>query len=133
MPPDLASPYVPLQRRFRRSTEQLSTLGARQYLGSAGGATVATLIPELSAANVLRSALVVLSASGMGKTTTLQARAAELHAAGVPAFFMRAVDLMTAGVDGAVDSRRFSQWVSQPASAVFIIDGLDELALQGRD
>jgi hypothetical protein len=126
--------YVELERRFSDVLDAPSSAWFRRAFRSSSGKPWDELVPVETPPADIRSAVVVLGASGLGKSAELGAHASRLRAAGVPAFFMRAGDVAARGVAGALaDSSPLLAWQASSARAVFFLDAVDEARLEGHD
>ncbi len=92
---------APLCRRFTKVGTEPTTAFARRMLGDRSGDPWESIVPIASPSSE-RSAVVVLAPSGVGKSSELESRAAALREAGVPSFFVRAVDVAATGVVGSM-------------------------------
>jgi hypothetical protein len=125
--------YVPLHRIFGEVDEEPSTGLSRRMFGAPVGGTWDKLVP-IEPPPRERSALIVLSPSGAGKTTELDARANGLREAGVAAFCARATDVALSGaIDAVANADELRAWLASASRAVFFIDAVDEARLEGHD
>jgi hypothetical protein len=70
----------------------------------------------------------------MGKTAELRARVAELRKSGVATFYVRGVDLVATGTAQATGEKAsFEAWLATSVRAVFFLDAVDEVTLEGGD
>ena len=119
---------VPLDRRFRRATEN----DERPFRGLFGNDF--KLNPGWSDLHAMRR-VVILAEAGSGKSTEFNSQCAALNAAGKAAFVATVADVAQAGLEGALVPReraRFATWKSDgEADCWLFIDSVDEARDQG--
>ena len=85
--------YVALRRSLREVNEDSPGPSLRRFFASSQKGWD-EFVPARATADT-KGAVVVVAPSGMGKTAELRAHADRLQSAGIPSFFMRALDLMS--------------------------------------
>lgn len=130
-------PYVPIVRHFREVDDDVKDALTRRMLRSMSETPPITwetlLAPGAGASK--SSAIVLVAASGAGKTTELKKQAERLARDGRAAFYCEAGAMATDGLAGSVLGQRseLETWRAGSEPGVLFVDAVDEVHLKQRD
>ncbi len=130
-------PYVPIVRHFREVDDDIKDALTRRMLRSMSETppiTWETLLAADPGASK-SSAIVLVAASGAGKSTELKKQAERLVRDGHAAFYCEAGAMATDGLAGSVLGRRreIEAWLAGSGPGVLFVDAVDEVHLRQRD
>ncbi|HVJ92669.1 MAG TPA: hypothetical protein VM580_22870, partial [Labilithrix sp.] len=125
--------YVPIVRHFRDTSQDPHPAAERRLLRDLRPEDAETWSSLVAPGDA--TALVLLAASGTGKTTELTELVASLRARSQHAVWSDARSIVAEGFESSLtaeNARAFSVWRAGTAHAVVVVDAVDEIHLDGR-